>query len=119
MFKDASYLGIVFAMILVLTGCQSDPNTLGVTNPNQPGPQAGRATGAVVGGVAANTAGFVVGTGEGVAAATGKVFNNRSYSVRKWETITTEDGRTIQVPVDIWVDENGVPIRSSSKKSKK
>ncbi len=98
---------------LVLSGCASDPNKMGVTNPNQPGPAAGRAVGGAVGGVVGNTAGFVAGVGEGAAAVTGKVFNTRTHVVRQWQYVTTSDGRTIQVPVDIVVDENGVPLKSA------
>src|SRR5574344_752742 len=98
---------------LVLSGCASDPNKMGVTNPNQPGPAAGRAVGGAVGGVVGNTAGFVAGVGEGAAATTGKVFNNRTYVVRQWQTVTTHDGRTVQVPVDVVVDENGIPLKAA------
>ncbi|NCC83150.1 MAG: flagellar motor protein MotB [Clostridia bacterium] len=104
---------MVSAAVLVLSGCASDPNKMGVTNPNQPGPAAGRAVGGAVGGVVGNTAGFVAGVGEGAAAVTGNVFNTRTHVVRQWQYVTTSDGRTIQVPVDIVVDENGVPLKSA------
>ncbi|MBO7391259.1 MAG: hypothetical protein J6U77_02050, partial [Verrucomicrobia bacterium] len=45
-------------------------------------------------------------------AATSEVFNNRTYVVRQWQTVTTADGRVVQVPVDVVVDENGIPLQS-------
>ncbi|MBP5760474.1 MAG: flagellar motor protein MotB [Verrucomicrobia bacterium] len=106
---------ILFAALaaaVFTAGCASDPNIMGVTNPRQPGPAAGRTAGAAVGGVVGNTAGFVAGFGEGAAAATSEVFNNRTYVVRQWQTVTTADGRVVQVPVDVVVDENGIPLQS-------
>lgn len=104
-------LTTAIAVTAFLSGCASDPNKMGVTNASQPGPAAGRAVGGSIGGVVGNTAGFVVGVGEGAAAMTGHVFNNRTYVVRQWRTVTTSDGRTVQMPVDVVVDENGVPIK--------
>ncbi|MBQ7590683.1 MAG: flagellar motor protein MotB [Verrucomicrobia bacterium] len=106
---------ILFAALaaaVFTAGCASDPNKMGITNPQQPGPAAGRTVGGAVGGVVGNTAGFVAGVGEGAAAATGQVFNNRTYVVRQWQTVTTADGRVVQVPVDVVVDENGIPLQS-------
>jgi hypothetical protein len=101
------------AGLLFLSGCATDPNKLGVTNPRQPGPAAGRVVGGAVGGVVGNTAGFVAGVGEGAAAVTGEVFNTRTHVVRQWQYVTTSDGRTVRVPVDIVVDEYGVPLKSA------
>lgn len=95
---------------LALAGCASDPNRPGITNPRQPGPAIGRGIGSAVGAVGGNVAGAVVGVGEGVAAA-GKVpFDNTRRVVRTWRQETTADGRTIQVPVDVEVDQYGRPI---------
>jgi len=33
--------------------------------------------------------------------------------VRQWQYVTTSDGRTVRVPVDIVVDEYGVPLKSA------
>ncbi len=54
--------------------------------------------------------GAVVGGVEGAAAATKNTFTNEHHIVRTWKTETTSDGRTIKVPVEIEVDENGKPI---------
>ncbi len=91
---------------LFLLGC-SDPNRLGVTSTTQPGPVAGRAIGGAVGVVGGNVAGGVVGVGEGVVAGAKKPFDNKTTVVRRWKTVVTADGRTIQVPEDIVVNENG------------
>lgn len=93
-----------------LTGCASDPNRPGLTNPSQPGPAIGRAIGSGVGAVGGNVAGAVVGVGEGVVAAGKAPFDNTRRVVRTWRQETTADGRTIQVPVDIEVDQYGRPI---------
>jgi hypothetical protein len=47
---------------------------------------------------------------EGATAATKSTFTNERRVVRVWKTETTADGRTIQVPVEIEVDEYGRPI---------
>ena len=93
-------------------GCASDPNTPGITNSRQPGPAIGRGIGSVVGAVGGNVAGGVVGIGEGAVAVGSKPFNNTRRVVRTWRTETTADGRTIQVPVDIEVDEYGRPLHA-------
>ncbi len=103
---------------LLSAGCSTNPNTMGITNPQQPGPAAGRVVGGAIGAVVGNTAGFVTGIGEGAAAMTGEVFDNRTYVVRQWQTVTTADGRTVQIPVDIVVDENGIPLKSVDKQEK-
>lgn len=95
---------------VALAGCASDPNRPGLTNPSQPGPAIGRGIGSAVGAVGGNVAGAVVGVGEGVAAAGKAPFDNTRRVVRTWRQETTADGRTIQVPVDIEVDQYGRPI---------
>jgi hypothetical protein len=107
----------ILATGVVLMGCARDPNRIGVTNPNHPGPAAGRALGAGAGVVAGNVAGGVVGFGEGAAAGAAAPFNNTRRVVRTWRTEKTADGRTIQVPVDTVVDEYGRPVGGASKPS--
>jgi hypothetical protein len=98
------------AVILHLAGCARDPNRINGTNPYHPGPASGRAAGATTGVAAGNVAGAVVGTGEGFAAGASAPFRKTTRVVRTWRTETTADGRTIQVPVDTVVDENGRPV---------
>ncbi len=95
--------------MVLFAGCASAPGTT-YTNPNQPGPAVGQAIGQGVGAVAGNVAGAVVGAAEGATSAAKKPFTNEARVVRTWRTETTADGRTIQVPVDTEVDENGRPI---------
>lgn len=94
---------------LLLTGCATNTESR-VTNPNAPGPAVGHAVGTAVGAVGSNVVGAVVGGVEGAAEATKATFNNDRRVVRVWKTETTSDGRTIQVPVEIEVDEYGRPI---------
>ena len=101
---------------LLLGGCASDPNRVGITNPRQPGPAVGQALGSGVGAVGGNVVGGVVGFGEGVAVGAKAPFDNTTRVVRRWRTETTADGRIIQVPEDIRVDTNGRPIELPSKK---
>jgi hypothetical protein len=95
---------------LALTGCATDPNRVGVTSQNQPGPAIGQAIGTGVGAVGGNVVGGVVGIGEGVAVGSKKPFDNSTRIVRRWRTEVTADGRTIQVPEDIVVDAQGRPV---------
>ena len=95
-------------------GCAS-PDKVAVTNPRQPGPAAGQAVGVGLGTVGGNVAGAVVGVGEGVAAGASAPFNTTTRVIRRWRTETTADGRTIQVPEEILVDEYGRPISSVKK----
>lgn len=92
-----------------LTGCVTNTESR-VTNPKQPGPAVGNAVGTAVGAVGSNVVGVVVGGVEGATAATKSTFTNERRVVRVWKTETTADGRTIQVPVEIEVDEYGRPI---------
>ena len=59
-----------------------------------------------------NVAGAVVGVGEGFSHGASASFNNNSRVVRRWRTETTSDGRVIQVPEDIEVDQYGRPLNS-------
>jgi phage shock protein PspC (stress-responsive transcriptional regulator) len=91
---------------LLLTGCGTSH-----TSPYQPGPVAGQAVGYGVGTVAGNVAGFGVGAVQGTASGIGNTFNPDYHMVRYWRTETTTDGRTIQVPYDILVDQYGRPAK--------
>jgi hypothetical protein len=102
------------ALGLFVTGCAS-PDNVAVTNPRQPGPAGGQAVGVGVGAVAGNVAGAVVGVGEGAAAGASAPFNTTTRVIRRWRTETTSDGRTIQVPEEILVDEYGRPISGVKK----
>ena len=66
----------------------------------------------VIGKPAGNVAGAVVGVGEGFSHGASASFNNSSRVVRRWRTETTADGRVIQVPEDIEVDQYGRPLNS-------
>jgi len=94
---------------LLLTGCSS--TDYGHTSPYQPGPVAGKTVGTAVGVTAGNVAGFGVGTVEGVAHGMAAPFNPDYHMVRYWRTETTADGRTIQVPYDVLVDQYGRPVK--------
>ena len=106
----AGFAGV--GLCVVLSGCASDPNRIGVTNQSHPGPAAGRAVGVGVGVAAGNVAGAVVGFGEGVALGAAAPFDSSTTVVRRWRTETTPDGRTVQVPEDIVVDQYGRPLHA-------
>ena len=89
---------------LLLTGCASSH-----TSPYHPGPVAGEAVGTGVGVVAGNVAAFGVGATEGTMRGFAAPFNPDYHMVRYWRTETTADGRTIQVPYDVLVDQYGRP----------
>ena len=92
--------------VAALTGCSSEKNG----SPYHPGPVAGTVVGEGVGTVAGNVVGFAGGVVGGTVDGTKKVLDPSYHMVRYWKTETTSDGRTIQVPVEIEVDENGRPI---------
>jgi len=109
--KTTPALGALAAALL-LAGCKSSDTAVRVTNQNSPGPQVGNAVGAGVGTVVGNVAGAGVGVVEGAGATTANVFQPQpTRVVRHWKTETTADGRTIQVPVDYEVDEQGRIIK--------
>jgi hypothetical protein len=103
-----SSAGIALAL-LSSPGC-AGPDHMGVTNQQHPGPALGRVVGTGVGAVGGNVAGVVVGAGEGVAAGAKAPFDNTTRVVRRWRMETTSDGRTIQVPEEIIVDQYGRPV---------
>ena len=88
---------------LLLAGCH--------TSPYQPGPVAGTAVGTGVGVVAGNVAGAGVGVVAGTVKGVATTFDPSYHMVRYWRTETTSDGRTIQVPYDILVDQYGRPVK--------
>ena len=93
--------------LLAATGCRSD---YGAGSPySSTGPTAGKAVGAGVGMVAGNVAGFGVGAVQGTTHGFAYTFDPQYHMVRYWRTETTADGRTIQVPYDILVDQYGRP----------
>jgi hypothetical protein len=88
-------------------GCSS--TDYGSGSPYQPGPVAGKTTGNAVGVVAGNVAGFGKGIVQGAAHGIDATQDRSYHMVRYWRTETTSDGRTIQVPEDILVDQYGRP----------
>lgn len=103
-------LVLVTAGLVGLSGCASGRDAQ-IVNTRQPGPALGAAVGTVGGAVVGNAAGLVVGVGEGAVGATSVPFNNDRRVIRTWRTEVTADGRTIQVPVEIDVDQYGRPAK--------
>jgi len=99
---------VVLSAVLLVSGCAR--TDYGGTSPYHPGPVAGKTVGNAVGVAAGNVAGFGVGTVEGVAHGAAMPFSPDYHMVRYWRTETTSDGRTIQVPYDILVDQYGRPV---------
>ena len=91
---------------LLITGCAQSH-----TSPYQPGPVAGQAVGYGAGTVAGNVAGFGVGAAQGAVHGVAESFNPNYRMVRYWRTEVTSDGRTIQVPYDLLVDQYGRPVK--------
>ncbi len=108
--KNLSLLTALGVVSLCLVGCSST-KPRPITNPNSVGPRVGSAVGGAVGAVAGNVVAAPVAAVEAGAGTFHKPFDNDIRTVRKWETRTTSDGRVIQVPVDIPVNEKGEPIR--------
>ena len=94
---------------LLLAGCSSTDYSH--TSPYHPGPVAGQNVGNAVGVTAGNVAGFGVGVVSGTAHGLAAPFKPDYHMVRYWRTETTPDGRTIQVPYDMLVDQYGRPVR--------
>lgn len=95
-------------ILLAATGCSTSTDYRH-TSPYHPGPTVGRGVGEGAGVVAGNALGAVVGVGEGLAAGVSAPFDPTTRVVRRWRTETTSDGRTVQVPEDILVDQYGRP----------
>jgi hypothetical protein len=92
----------LLGLALILSGCTAG-------SPYQPGPRAGAAVGGGVGIAAGNVAGFGTGVAKGTVAGFASVQDPSYHMVREWKTETTSDGRIIQVPQDILVDQYGRP----------
>ncbi|MFA6288143.1 MAG: flagellar motor protein MotB [Opitutaceae bacterium] len=107
--KSAFLVGGLLGLTLLASGC-STTDGKSATNPQHPGPAIGQSVGEVVGVVGGNVVGAVYGAGEGVVDGVKKPFTNEVRVVRVWHTETTSDGRTIQVPQDILVDQYGRPV---------
>jgi hypothetical protein len=94
-------------VLAAVTGCRTD---YGAGSPTQPGPVAGKTVGAGAGVVAGNVVGTGSGLVSGAAAGYSKAMDPSYHMVRYWRTETTPDGRTIQVPYDVMVDQYGRPM---------
>jgi hypothetical protein len=88
-------------------GCRTDAY---VGSPYHVGPAAGTAVGYGAGVVAGNAVGFGAGVAQGAVAGTAAALDPSYHMVRQWRTETTSDGRTIQEPYDIMVDQFGRPV---------
>jgi hypothetical protein len=97
------------SLSLLLAGCTH--TDYGTGSPYHPGPVAGKTVGNAVGVTAGNAAGFGVGAVEGTVHGVAAPFNPDYHMVRYWRTETTSDGRTIQVPYDVMVDQYGRPVK--------
>jgi hypothetical protein len=109
-----TYRLFLFALVslssgLLLVGCTH--TDYGTGSPYHPGPVAGKEVGNAVGVTAGNVAGFGVGVAEGVAHGAVAPFDPSYRMVRYWRTERTPDGRTIQVPYDVMVDQYGRPVK--------
>lgn len=109
------FLPVLALASLVSSGCASRPAEARGTNPAQPGPTLGHAVGTAVGTVTGQVTGAVVAGAEGAADAMKAPFTNERRVVRRWRTETTPDGRTIQVPYEVEVDEHGRVIEPTKK----
>ncbi len=99
--------GLLFSVML-LGGCTGAD--YGGTSPYHPGPVAGQAVGTGIGVVAGNAAGFGAGVVSGTARGFVAPFNPNYHMVRRWRAEVTSDGRTVDVPYDILVDQYGRPV---------
>ena len=98
---------VALLVLAVVAGCSSEKTG----SPYHPGPVAGTVVGEGVGTVAGNVIGFGAGVVGGTVSGTAKVLDPSYRMVRYWKTETTSDGRTIQVPYDVLVDQYGRPVR--------
>jgi hypothetical protein len=89
-------------------GCRTD---YGPGSPSQPGPVVGKNVGTGAGVVAGNAVGLGTGVVAGTAAGYNAAMDPSYHMVRYWRTETTPDGRTIQVPYDVLVDQYGRPVK--------
>ena len=100
-------LSVVTGLLVMAatTGCEN------TGSPYQPGPVVGQAVGGGAGIVVGNVAGLGKGVVGGAVVGYSTVMDPSYHMVRYWKTETTSDGRTIQVPYDILVDEYGRPVK--------
>jgi hypothetical protein len=105
-FSLNSIVTLTGLLALAGAGCRSAQTG----SPYHPGPVAGTVVGEGVGVVAGNAVGFGAGVVSGTWDGTKQVLDTRYRMVRYWRTETTSDGRTIQVPYDVMVDEYGRPV---------
>lgn len=105
----------VVAGLALLSGCATGRDGR-VVNTRQPGPAIGTGVGLAAGAVAGNVAGAGVGAVDGFTTGVGSAFDGNHRVVRTWRTETTADGRTIQVPVEIEVDQYGRPLGTTKAK---
>ncbi len=96
---------ILVGGLLLATGCRN------TGSPYPPGPVAGQAVGGAAGVAAGNVAGFGKGVVGGTVAGYSTVMDPSYRMVRYWRTEVTADGRTIQVPYDLLVDQYGRPVK--------
>jgi hypothetical protein len=101
----ASAAGLL--VLASVTGCRTN---YGTGSPTQPGPVVGKGVGSGAGVVAGNAVGFGAGVVSGAAAGYNHAMDPSYHMVRYWRTETTPDGRTIQVPYDVMVDQYGRPM---------
>lgn len=93
-------------LALIASGCTQGSSS--ATNQKQPGPAVGRAVGVTTGAVIGNVAAGTVAATEGAGQAIGSAFIPEEKNViRKWETVTTQDGRSIKVSREYYIDEDG------------
>lgn len=104
--KNILNLSVCAGLLAAAAGCSSEKTG----SPYHVGPVAGTVVGTGVGEVAGNAIGFGVGAVGGTINGAKRVFSPDYRMVRYWKTETTSDGRTIQVPYDLLVDQYGRPV---------
>jgi len=112
--RSVSVFGGLLGLAGLMSGCSTTDGKAS-TNPNHPGPAIGQSAGIAVGTVGGNVVGAATGFVEGAASGAKAPFTNEPRVVRVWRTETTSDGRTVQVPYDILVDEYGRPLADKRK----
>ena len=100
--------GVTGLLATAAAGCRN------TGSPYQPGPVAGQTVGGAAGVVGGNAVGFGKGVVGGTVAGYSSVMDPSYHMVRYWRTEVTSDGRTIQVPYDILVDQYGRPSKMPS-----
>jgi len=97
---------VLWGCLLGLTGCHSTDEI--ATNHAQPGPQLGHVIGTVVGAVPGQVIGGTVAAVEAIGDQIKAPYEYPTLQIiRKWETVTTLDGRTIQVAREYYVNDQG------------